>query len=402
MAETTITQSESQRQELRPSVWKGLLFFLLRRLGLYLLILLAIVLFFMLAQFWTRSVYIDDYGFWEATGEGLNKVWIYLKNWFTGRTGAPNEEVAQDVRRVITEFYPNSMGLLLLSFFIAAPAGVALGALAAFRDRIGIPRRVSTALMVVAGIPLAALCQLLLRSTIPETILRWILGTGIALGILALLWIVVAVARWAGFLPFLTLTIALLGISVPSFFLAVFYQDLVIRAYRLSAQVRILPVGGFGWDLHLVLPALVLMARPLAQISRVSFTTLSRLLEEDFVRTARAKGVPALLVNVRHIFRNAAIPIATAVGVSMRFSLSSLPVVEVLFGWPGIGYVFFQGVSRTYRGTYQLAFLRSPPAINVTILLMLGLTFMLINLGLELLYRLLDPRIREAGVAAVR
>jgi len=384
------------------ALWKDLLLFFLRRLGIYLLILLAIVLFFMLAQFWTRATYDPDVTFWEATGDGLEEVWHYFRNWGKGQLGGQNEEVAESIGRVFTEFYPNSMGLLLLSFLVAAPAGVALGALAAFRDRIGISRQVSTTLMVLVGIPLAALCQLLLRSAVPETALRWIFGAGISLGILAALWIVVAVARWAGFLPFLTLTTAILGISVPSFFLAVFFQDLVIRAYRLSAQVRILPVGGFGWDLHLVLPALVLMARPLAQISRVTFTTLSRLLEEDFVRTARAKGVPALQVNMRHIFRNAAVPIATAVAVSIRFSLSSLPVVELLFSWPGIGYAFFQGISRTYRGDYQLAFLHSPPAVNVAILLMLGVTFILVNLGLELLYRALDPRTREASTAAVR
>jgi peptide/nickel transport system permease protein len=389
------------QQKQRP-MWVDLSLFVLRRIGVYLLILLGIILFFTLAQFWTWSVYVDDYSFAEATQEGFEEIGGYFANWLDGNLGAPNEEVAEDVGRVITEFYPRSMALLGLSFLLAAPIGISLGALAAFRHTIGIPPRISTALLVVVGIPLAAFCQLLLRSRYPESVLRWLMGIGIAATILSALWIVVTVARWAGFLPFLTLTVAILGISVPSFFLAVFFQDAVIRAYRMSAQVRILPVGGFGWDFHLVLPTLVLMMRPLAQISRVAFTTLSRLLEEDFVRTARAKGAPALQVNVRHIFRNAAIPIITAMAVSLRFSLSSLPVVELLFGWPGIGYTFFQGVSRTYRGDYQLAFLRSPPSINVTILLMLGITFFIVNLVLELLYRVLDPRIREMGMQSSR
>jgi ABC-type dipeptide/oligopeptide/nickel transport system permease component len=403
MTVTAAPEAEETIVEQRPrAMWIDLLLFLLRRVGVYLLILLGIVLFFTLTQFWTGSVYVDDYSFAEATKEGFEELGRYFANWREGNLGAPNEEVAEDVRRVITEFFPRSMALLGLSFLLAAPLGISLGALAAFRNTIGIPPRVSTALLVVVGIPLAAFCQLLLRSRYPEALLRWPLGIGIAATILASIWVLVVVARWAGLLPFVTLTVAILGISVPSFFLAVFFQDAVIRAYRMSAHVRILPVGGFGWDFHLVLPTLVLMMRPLAQISRVAFTTLSRLLEEDFVRTARAKGAPTLQVNVRHIFRNAAIPIITAMAVSLRFSLSSLPVVEILFGWPGIGYTFFLGVSRNYRGDYQLAFLRSPPAINVTILLMLGVTFFAINLALEFLYRVLDPRIRAMGMQAPR
>ena len=400
MSATAAPPTRQAREKRVPSVGFDLLLFFLRRAGIYILILLAIVVFFMLAQFWTHSVYNPNYTFGEATLDGWEALKDYFANWGAGRMGAPNEEVAENVRRVVTEFYPRSMALLLLAFVVAAPSGIALGAVAAFRDRIGLPNWLSTTLLAVLAALLTALIQLLLRSRIPENFMRWMIGASLALSIVAVLWIVVTVSRWAGLLPFWTLTAAILGISVPSFFLAVFFQDLVIRAYRLSAEVRILPVGGFGWDLHLVLPSLVLIARPLAQISRVTFTTLSRILEEDFVRTARAKGATNLQVNVRHIFRNAAIPILTAMGISLRFSLSSLPVIEILFGWPGIGYVFFQGISRSYRGSYQLAFLRSPPAINITILLMLGLTFILVNFGMELFYRALDPRIRDTGLEA--
>jgi len=381
--------------ERRPSPRMDVLLFFLRHLAVYLLILLAIVLFFTLVQFWTRSVYDDRYTFWRATKDGLAEVGVYFRGWLAGRLGAPNQEVEQGVKRIFTEFYPHSMALLLLSFLLAAPAGVALGAAAAFRRRIGLPRWATASLLALLVAGLTALIQFLLRGAVPEVTLRWLFGLGAALAIVVALGLLVAVARWAGFLSFLTLLVAILGISVPSFFLAVFLQAGVIRAYRLSGGLRLLPVGGFGWDLHLVLPALVLMARPLAQVSRVTFTTLSRLLEEDFVRTARAKGVPTLLVNARHIFRNAAVPIVTAMGVSLRFSLSSLPVIELLFGWPGLGYVFFMGISRKYRGIYQLGFLQSPPAVNITILLLLGLTFILVNLSMELLYRVLDPRVRE-------
>ncbi|MBN1485872.1 MAG: ABC transporter permease [Chloroflexia bacterium] len=392
------TQDQVQTPRSRRSLAKDLLLFLLRRSGVYFLVLLAIVFFFVLAQMWTGSVYQPNYSFGEATLDGLEELGAYFSAWFQGNMGAQNPEVAQDVGRVVREFYPRSMALVLLAFLLATPIGVSLGAIAAFRDCIGLPRWFSTTLLVIAGLGLLRLSEVLLRGTVFETTLRWLFAAGIALAILAVLWVVVGISRWAGLLPFLTLTIAILGISVPSFLLGVILQAAVVRGYRLSAGVRILPVGGFGWDLHLVLPTLVLIARPLAQISRVTFTTLSRLLEEDFVRTARSKGAPPLQVNVRHILRNAAVPIITAIGVSLRFSLSSLPVVEILFSWPGIGYVFFLGISRTYRGDYQLAFLNSPPAVNVTILLLLGLTFILINLSMDMIYRVLDPRIREIGM----
>ncbi len=398
-----MTVLSARKQSVSPHRPLGvdLALFFLQRLGGYLLILLGIVLFFMLTQFWTRSVYLPDYSFGEATWDGLKETGRYLQNWFAGRLGAQNPQVAEDVRRVLTEFYPRSMGLLLLSFLLAAPAGISLGALAAFRERLGVPRRLSVLLLGLVWLLLAALAQLLLHGSVADPVLRWLFALAISLGLLAGLWILLVSLRQVRLLPLVTLSVAVLGISVPSFFLAVFLQAAVIQGYRVSGGIRILPVGGFGWDLHIVLPALVLMARPLAQVSRVTFTTLSRLLEADFVRTARAKGATPWQVNVRHILRNAAVPIITAAGVSLRFSLSSLPVVELLFGWNGIGYVFFQGVSRTYRGEYQLAFLRSPPAINVTILLLLCLTFIVINLILELTYRALDPRIREVGLTSM-
>ena len=176
---------------------------------------------------------------------------------------------------------------------------------------------------------------------------------------------------------------SIVGVSVPSFFAALLLQLAAIRVTRLLGH-RVLPVGGFGWDRHLVLPALVLSARPIAQIYRVTYVTVREVLEQDYVRTARSKGLRELLVMGRHVLRNAAIPILTTIGMSLRFSLSSLPVVEFFFGWPGVGFTLLKAISK------------QDDDLTVALVLCLGVLFILVNLILEALYGAIDPRLRES------
>lgn len=134
-------------------------------------------------------------------------------------------------------------------------------------------------------------------------------------------------------LPMLTLTVV--GVSIPSFFLALLIQVGSIEFYRRTGIRVVLlgpnPGGGSSLLPRIALPALVLVARPLAHISRVTYVSLSEVLRRDFVRTARAKGVRELLVFWRHVLRNSGVSILTAVGVSLRFALGSLPVAEIFF-----------------------------------------------------------------------
>ena len=155
-------------------------------------------------------------------------------------------------------------------------------------------------------------------------------------------------AVWEGSpLSLALLTSTLLGISLPSFF-----------------------------------TALVLAARPLAQIARITYLTLTDAARQDYVRTARAKGLPGRSVWTEHILPNAAVPILTSLGVSLRFSLGSLPVVELFFGWPGLGASLLTAV-RSQQTT-----------LVVTSALALGLTFMGVNLLLGVVNRVVDPRLR--------
>jgi ABC-type dipeptide/oligopeptide/nickel transport system permease subunit/ABC-type lipoprotein export system ATPase subunit len=178
------------------------------------------------------------------------------------------------------------------------------------------------------------------------------------------------------------LVMAIIGVSTPSFFLALLLQILEINIYKRTG-VALVPVGGFGWDRHIILPAMVLAARPIAQVARVSFVALAQILDADYVRTARAKGLTEWQVISGHALRNAGVSILTALGASMRFSLSSLPVVEAIFQWGGMGALLLDAVR---SGNANLA---------ATLTLILGVFFVLIHVVLDHLYHWVDPRLRE-------
>jgi peptide/nickel transport system permease protein len=180
---------------------------------------------------------------------------------------------------------------------------------------------------------------------------------------------------------FLILMISIIGVSLPSFFAALLLQIGVIWLTQTTGKT-LLPAGGFGWDLHLVLPALVLAARPLAQTARITFLSLNEIVEQDYIRTAYSKGLTERLVLARHVVRNAAVPVLTTIGISLRFSLISLPVVEFFFSWPGMGFTLLQAISR------------QDDNLTVILILALGVLFILVNLLLDFSYRLIDPQLR--------
>ena len=184
-------------------------------------------------------------------------------------------------------------------------------------------------------------------------------------------------SRWS----IVTTLVSIVGVSIPSFFAALLLQLGAIRATKLFGH-RVLPVGGFGWDRHLILPMLVLATRPIAHLYRVTQVTISDVLEQDYVRTARSKGIRRSLVMARHVIRNAAIPILTTLSMSLRFSLSSLPIVEFFFGWPGAGFTLLKSISQ------------GEDDLTVALLLALGTLFVLVNIGLDGAYRCIDPRLR--------
>ena len=227
--------------------------------------------------------------------------------------------------------------------------------------------------------------RLEINQIVRETLPRSLGLMAVSLGGAALIGIVlgsIASRRQSLLSILLILLLSLAGISLPTFFAALLLQLGVIELTQLWGST-LLPVGGFGWDAHLILPALVLAARPIAQITRVTQTTLNEIWREDYVRTARGKGLRNYIIWLRHVGPNVAIPVLTTVGSSLRFSLSSLPVVELYFGWPGVGLTLLRAIARR------------DDLLTVALALTLGLIFIIVNLLLEGSYHLIDPKLRE-------
>jgi ABC-type dipeptide/oligopeptide/nickel transport system permease component len=188
---------------------------------------------------------------------------------------------------------------------------------------------------------------------------------------------------WSGLLLFASV----LGISTPSFFAAMLMIWFGVWLYR-ATGVHYFPISGFGWDGHLILPSLVLAARPAATVARLSHNALVEIVGSDYVRTAAAKGLRPPLVLVRHVLRSAGVPLLATGGVSLRFSLAVLPIVEYIFSWPGIGRRLLTGIHS--QDTNAIIGMTLP----------LVLLFVVVNLLLEVLYPAVDPRLRGSGVGA--
>ena len=134
---------------------------------------------------------------------------------------------------------------------------------------------------------------------------------------------------------------------------------------------------------HLVLPAIVLGTVPLAVIARMTRSSMLEVLSEDYVRTARAKGLSPLRVVGVHALRNALLPVVTVIGLSVSSLLAGAVLTETIFSWPGIGKWLIDSISR-----------RDYPALQGGVMLV-SLVVILVNLGVDLLYGAINPRIRH-------
>jgi peptide/nickel transport system permease protein len=184
-----------------------------------------------------------------------------------------------------------------------------------------------------------------------------------------------------------TSTVAsLFGASMPSFWLGIVLM--VVFALRLGwlpASGMYAPYGGGDLrDLlaHLVLPAVTLAAASVTIVARLTRAAMLETLSQDYIRTARAKGVVERMVVLRHGLKNALIPIVTVIGVQAGYLLGGAVLTETVFAWPGVGTLMVQGI---------LA--RDFPLVQGCVLVV-ALSFVLVNLAVDLLYAWLDPRIR--------
>ena len=195
---------------------------------------------------------------------------------------------------------------------------------------------------------------------------------------------VIAAYRRGSWLDRIVMGFSVLGFSLPVFVIG------YLLIYVFAIELNWLPVQGYqhisqgvgGWLQRLILPALTLSVIYVALIARMTRTSVLEVLNEDYIRTARAKGQTEIKVLVRHALANAAVPIVTVIGLGIALLIGGVVVTESVYTIPGLG-----------RLTVDAVLARDYPTIQAIILLF-SLVYVLINLAVDLTYTFLDPRIR--------
>jgi len=199
--------------------------------------------------------------------------------------------------------------------------------------------------------------------------LAWSLPAALLLGS-------IAAVRHDSLLDNLAMVTALLGQSLPSFWLG------LILILTFAVQWNLLPSSGYGGPQHVLLPALTLGAFFMARNTRLVRSGMREVLEQDYIRTARAKGVGERIVLVRHALKNMAIPVVTIVGLDIGQLLGGAVVTETVFAWPGIGRLAIDSILN-----------RDFPVLEADVFF-IAVAFVGINLLIDILYTWLDPRVR--------
>ncbi len=191
---------------------------------------------------------------------------------------------------------------------------------------------------------------------------------GIPLGVLAAL-------RRGSWVDAVTRLLALLGAAVPSYLLA------LLLMLFFAVKLNWLPAIGYGSPKNLVLPALALSFAVTAQLMRLTRAAMLEAQGQDYMRTARAKGLSESTVIWRHALKNAMLPVITVVGTSAGHLLGGAVIIETIFGWPGVGQFVVAGISQ-----------RDYPVVQGFVLY-IAIIFLMVNLAVDLTYRWLDPRL---------
>ncbi len=290
------------------------------------------------------------------------------------------------------------LAFLLLRFSAGDPAAQLAGdnaspaAIAAIRARLGLDQSLPVQFVqwswrllhgdlgqsIVSGQPVVGLIMQRIGPTVAVSITTILLSVivGVPAGVLA---------AWqrGGWIDRIAMWTSVTGFAVPTFAMGYFW------IYVLSMQMNLFPVqgyvpmaDGFGDFLsHLVLPTLTLSLVYIALIARVARTSMLEVLSEDFVRTARAKGLPERIVVFRHALRNAAVPIVSIVGIGIALLIGGVVVTESVFNLPGLG-----------RLTVESVLARDYPVIQ-GVIIVFGAVYVAINLLVDISYSLFDPRI---------
>lgn len=227
------------------------------------------------------------------------------------------------------------------------------------------------------GVTEAIIERLPVTLSLTALALVFAVAIGIATGVLAAL----RVNTWV---DQATMTLALAGLSLPDFWLG------LVMIYLFAVQLGWLPTGGYvefttsplGWLRAMALPALALALTQVGLLARMTRASMLDVLRQDFMRTARAKGLPDRVVIGKHALANVMIPVITVIGLSVGILLGGAIVIEQVFSIPGVGRLIIGGILR-----------RDFPVIQGGLLLTATI-FVLVNLLVDVLYAVVDPRVR--------
>ena len=172
------------------------------------------------------------------------------------------------------------------------------------------------------------------------------------------------------------MTLSVVGVSAPSFWIAIILQIVI------GLKLDLLPISGFDGPLNYILPSIALGTRYAGSIARITRTSMLDVIKQDYIRTARSKGVKESVVIMKHALKNAMIPIVTLVGTELGNMLTGSMLIEKVFSIPGIGKLAVDAMSN-----------RDIPLLQGTVVY-IALVFVIVNLVVDLSYALIDPRIR--------
>ena len=187
---------------------------------------------------------------------------------------------------------------------------------------------------------------------------------------------VLAATRRRTIFDYGTMVFAFLGQSMPSFWLG------IMLILILAVGFRLLPTSGRGTWQHLIMPAITLASFQMALIARLVRSSMLEVLREDYVRTARGKGLRGRTVVLRHALRNSVIPVVTVIGLQFGALMGGAVITETVFNWPGVGKLVVDAI-----------YIRDYPVVQA-VLIVSATSFVLINLLIDISYSYLDPRIR--------
>lgn len=280
----------------------------------------------------------EAYGFDEPL---LTQYFIYVKALATGDFGR-SIRTGQPVVESFIEKFPGTLELALAALLIAIVVGIPLGYFAAKHQG----RALDTA--IVSGSLLGVVTPVFFLAIMLKLVF----------------------ANWLGWLP------------------TTLRQDARMDATHITNFYVLDGIITGEWDaawnacVHLVLPAIALASIPLAIIVRITRAAVSEVLNEDYVRTARSKGLPGSVISRRHVLRNALLPVVTTIGLQAGLLLSGAVLTETVFAWNGIGKYLFEAIGQ-----------RDYPVLQGFILF-IAVIYALINLVVDVAYGVIDPRVR--------